>query len=163
MRLTSRQVEDYVTDLAELTERYGVVPDLTGGAALALETEPEGSVRFALRGFLPDGRRPPRSVVEIVERWTPRNDAYERTAYRYELIDHERDHRRAFHRHDDGYFGRTFGVVVHEHCESPIRQVRCPHFFGRPVRDGFRAVELLMAVWVSDRPECDALPCLEQL
>ena len=163
MRLAARQLEDYLADVAELAERYGVVLDLPDGAALSLETEPLGSVLFTLRGLLPDGRQPPRSVVEIAERWTPRGDEYERTAYRYELIDHERNHRRAFHRHDDAYFERTFGVVVHEHCESPIGQVRCPYFFGPPVRDGFRAVELLMATWVSDGPDCDALPCLEQL
>ena len=162
MRLSERDLEEYVLDIAGLAERYGIVLEPGGNGETRIELGPAEERFFTMRGSMPNGRHPPPSVVEISERWASEGHEYERTAYRYELIDHERDYRRAFHRHDDRYFERAFGVLVHEHCESPIGRVGCPHFFGPPVRDGFRAVELLMAVWVGEALDCDALPCLEE-
>ena len=164
MRLTSVRLEEDLTSLAELAERYGIALDLPANGPLAIEIEPDGSHRFNLVGFLPDGRQPPKAVIRVAERWRPvSGGVYERSAYRYELIDHERDLRRAFHMHHAQEFERRFGVVVHEHCESPIGHAQCAHHFGPPVRDGFRAIEILMAAWVSDPPDCAALPCLEPI
>jgi hypothetical protein len=164
VRLTSGELDDYVVDLAELAERYGITLNVSDGPSLAVETEPDGAQRFNLSGFLPDGRQPPRSIVQIAEAWLP--DAaggYERSEYRYELIDHERGYRRAFHWHDESYFEHRFGVVVHEHCESPMGSAPCPHYFGAPVRDGYRAIELLISIWVGDPPHCLDLPYLEPI
>lgn len=164
MRLTSDGLDAYVADLAELAERYGITLDLPEDGTLAVEIERDGSRRFQLVGFLPDGRQPPKAVADVRERWRPgSDDLLERSGYRYELIDHERDHRRAFHRHDDRAFERRFGVVVHEHCESPIGDAPCPHMFGPPVRDGCQAIVTLMSTWVGDPPDCRTLRCLESM
>jgi hypothetical protein len=156
---------DYLADLAQLAERYGITPGPPSNELLSPAIEPDGTRRFNLVGFLPDGRQPPEAVIRVDERWRPHNDGdgYERSAYRYELIDHERGYRRAFHWHDESYFERRYGVVVHEHCESPVGSAPCPHYFGAPVRDGYRTIELLMSTWVGDPPNCPDLPCLEPI
>ncbi|MGZ8761192.1 MAG: hypothetical protein ACXWXV_11575 [Aeromicrobium sp.] len=164
MRLTSARLDDYVADLAELAERYGVALDLAEGESLIVEMDPSGSRRFMLSGTLPAGRRSPSASVELAETWRPAGpDGYERSAYRYELLERERDFRRAFHRHDEELFALRYGVVVHEHCEAPIGAAPCAHLFGAPVRDGYRAIELLMSAWVADPPDCGSLPCLDPI
>ena len=164
MRLSSEEHADYVVGLAELAERYGVVLDLATDAPIEVQVEPDRTVRFGIVGYLPDGRQPQLALIEISEKWRPgTRDEYERSAYRYELLDRGRGFRRAFHLHDEHEFVRRFGVVVHEHCESPIGHAPCPHHFGPPVRDGYRAIELLMAAWVADPPDCIAIPCLEPI
>lgn len=164
MQLGADELLDYVANIAELAERYGLVLDLVMDGTLKIEVEPDGTHGFNIVGFLPDGRQPPLAVLHVAEKWRPEpNDRYERSAYRYELIDRERGVRRAFHRHDDRVFQRRFGVVVHEHCESPIGHAPCSHIFGAPVRDGYRGLELLVAAWIADTPDCAALPCLEPI
>ena len=163
MRFAPAELDAYVADLAELAERYGITLTLSDDESLSIETEPGGGRRFNIVGSLPDGRRPPQATVQIAEKWQAVDDAYERSAYRYELIDHQRGYRRAFHRHDDQWFVSRFGVVVHEHCESPIGETRCPHHFGPPIADAFKGIEALMSAWVADSPDCDDLPCLEPI
>lgn len=164
MQLNTEELADYLANLAELAERYGVVLDLATDDPVELQIEVSGIRRFNLVGFLPDGRQPPQAVIHVAEKWRPvAGDDYERSAYRYELIDQARDFRRAFHWHDERDFVRRFGVVVHEHCESPIGHAPCPHIFGAPVHDGYRGVELLVAAWVDDPPDCTTLPCLEPI
>lgn len=164
MRLTSGGLDDYFADLAELAERYGITLSLADGEPLTLQIEANGSRRVLVSGALPAGRQSVRASVELAETWRPVGpDSYERSAYRYELLERERDYRRAFHRHDEDVFARRYGVVVHEHCEAPIGATPCAHHFGAPVRDGYRAIELLMAAWVGDPPDCAAVPCLDQI
>ena len=89
MRLTSARLEEDLASLAELAERYGIALDLPANGPLAIEIEPDGSHRFNLVGFLPDGRQPPKAVIRLAEKWRPASGGvYERSAYRYELIDH---------------------------------------------------------------------------
>lgn len=162
MRLTSVALDDYVADLAALAERYGITLGLTDGEPLTVEIEATGSRRFTILGTLPAGRQSSNAIVEVAETWRPAGtDGYERSIYRYELLEPQRDFRRAFHRHDDDYFARRYGVVVHEHCEAPGGVAPCAHLFDPPVRDGYRAIELLMSAWVADPPDCALLPCLE--
>ena len=164
MRLTSAGLDDYVVDLAELAERYGITLALSDGEALTVEIEASGSRRFTLWGTFPAGRHSPSANFELAEKWRPvGQDGYERSAYRYELLERERDFRRAFHRHDEEFFVRRYGVVVHEHCEVPVGAAPFAHLFGPPVRDGYRAIELLMSAWVADPPDCASLPCLDQI
>ena len=162
MRLSISDLEDYLSRVAELLERYGVVLDLDPTAPLVLEESPGGALSFVLRGFLPDGRIPPLSVLEVRESWrrvTP--DEVERWEYEYELLDHERGFRRGFHRHDSEDFIRQFDVVVHEHCERPIGTAPCAHIEGSPMRDGSRGVDVLLATWVDPViPDCAAMTCL---
>lgn len=146
-----------------MLEKYGLVIDAPIQASTVIERRRDETRAFEIRGFLPTVASS-RSVIEISEQWlTMGADLFERAAYRYELVDAERGYRRAFHRHNDAQFERHFGVVVHEHCESPIGHAPCPHFFGAPVRDGYRGIELLLKAWVADPPECAALPCLEPI
>jgi hypothetical protein len=163
VRLAVGDIEGYLSLVAELLERYGVVLDLEPGAPLVLEESPTGALSFVLRGYLPDGRVPPLSVVEVRELWRRSGSGQvERWGYAYELIDHERRVRRAFHMHDRDDFVRRFQVAVHEHCEAPVGAVRCPHIMGPPVRDAFRGVELLLQSWIDPvTPDFAAMTCLE--
>lgn len=155
--------EEYLGRVAQLLERYGAVLDLSPDGVLAVEETPTGALLFALRGFLPDGRTPPVSIVEVREVWRRAGpDVVERSEYEYELVDHERGFRRAFHLHDREAWLRRFQVAVHEHCERPIGVAPCQHIAGLPVRDAFRGVELLLAAWVDpDLPDCRAMICLD--
>jgi hypothetical protein len=164
VQLTGDELESYLASTALLLERYGVVLDLEEDEALALEESHTGRLSFSVRGFLPDGRQPPQAIVQVREIWrlTTANGPYERTDYAYELLDHERNDRRAFHLHDPDVFVRRHDVVVHEHCERPIGSAPCAHVSGFPVRDAFAGVERLIDVWLEPRlPDCDGLPCLE--
>lgn len=163
MQLSISELEDYLSRVAELLERYGVVLDMEETAPLVLDESPSGAMSFELRGFLPDGRVPPLSVVEVRERWRRlAPDQVERWAYEYELLDHERGFRRAFHLHDDEWFVRRFHVVVHDHCENPIGAAPCAHIAGLPVRDAYRGVDLLLGAWIDPSPpDCKAMECLE--
>ena len=104
------------------------------------------------------------SQVHLRERWTRpfRDHAWRLVAYAYGLLDEERDVRFALHLHDQDWFIDTYRVVVHEHCESPIGSVRCKHYAGAPVADGYQAVDRLLEIWTSDTPlDCAAHVCLE--
>lgn len=162
MRLSISDLEDYLSRVAERLERYGVVLDLEAAAPLVLDESPSGAMSFELRGFLSDGRVPPLAVVEVRERWRRlAPDRVERWEYEFELLDHERGFRRAFHLHDGEYFVRQFHVVVHEHCENPIGVAPCAHVAGVPVRDGYRGVDLLLEAWIDPSPpDCEAMDCL---
>jgi len=161
--LASADIEDYLLRVAELLERHGVVLDIEPTAPLVLEESPSGALSFAIRGYLPDGRIPPLSVLEVREVWRRLGPGHaERWEYQYELIDHERGVRRAFHMHDREDFLRRFQVAVHEHCEAPLGAAPCPHVAGLPVRDAFRGVELLLEAWIGPSlPDCASMTCLE--
>lgn len=146
-----------------MLERRGVVLALEPGESLVLDEAPSGTLSFELRGSLPDGRTPPLSTIEVRERWRRlAPNIAERWEYEFELLDHERDVRRAFHLHDSDYFVRNFEVVVHEHCERPMGRAQCPHHAGSPVLDGYRGVDLLLGMWMDPIvPDCEAVECLE--
>ena len=92
----------------------------------------------------------------------PAPDPWHLVEYTYELIDHERDSRRALHLHNADWFVQTYRVVVHEHCERPIGTTHCDHFAGTPVRDGYEALDRLMETWTHDDPvDCTSYACLE--
>jgi hypothetical protein len=158
LRLTDQALGGYVADIAGLLDRYGVALD---GGHLTVEEAATGARTFDIRGFLPDGGQPPLATVEIRETWFRGGDAFERTAYAYELVDRERDVRRAFHLHDPDWFERRFLVVVHEHCERPIGVVDCEHYEGTPVRDAFAGVLALIDAWTGDPADCSRLHCLD--
>jgi hypothetical protein len=163
VRLSGQALEGYVANTALLLERYGVVLELEPDEALELDESETGRLSFSVRGFLPDGRRPPGAIVDVREIWRPTAvGPYERSDYAYELLDHERDFRRAFHLHDAEVFVRRHDVVVHEHCERPIGNAPCAHVSGFPVRDAFAGVERLLDAWLDPQiPDCDAFECLE--
>jgi hypothetical protein len=157
------ELDDYVSRVVELLERYGVVITKPGADEdLEILEADDGSLSFEVRGSLPDGRQPPLSTIEIRERFVQASgNRLARAEYEYELIDHERDLRRAFHLHDAHWFAHRYLVVVHEHCEQPVGHIPCRHYQGTPVRDGFAAVEVLLDVWTGPVSDCDSLPCLD--
>jgi hypothetical protein len=163
VRATEDALEDYLGSAALLLERYGVVLDLEPDGAIALDQSPQGALTFALRGFLPNGHQPALGIVEVREIWRHiEGDIYERAEYAYELLDRERDSRRALHLHDADLFVRRFQVVVHEHCEHPISHAPCAHAYGEPVRDASAGVGRLLDAWLDpEPPDCAALRCLE--
>jgi hypothetical protein len=163
MRLSASDLDEYVSRIAFQLERYGVALDLGADEAVVLDESPNGTLSLDLRGFLPDEGRPPLPELAVREKWRPvGSEIYERWEYEYELLDHERQVRRAFHLHDAESFLRRFSVTVHEHCERPIGQSPCEHFADLPIRDGYRAVEMLVDLWASPMlPDCATMTCLE--
>jgi hypothetical protein len=162
VQLADAEVDDYASRLVELLERYGVVvrkpaPD---EPVEILEAD-DGSLSFELIGSLPDGREPALSTLELRERFgSIGGDRFKRDRYEYELRDHERNFRRAFHLHDPHWFERRYLVVVHEHCERPIDLVACAHYHGSPIRDGYAGIVMLIDAWTGEPPDCSTLPCL---
>jgi hypothetical protein len=163
VELSSPAVDDYASRLVELLERCGVVltKPAPGKLVDVLEAD-DGSLSFELIGSLPDGHQPALSTLELRERFHPIEfDRYERAGYEYELLDHERDFRRAFHLHDPEWFERNYLVLVHEHCERPIKHVTCTHYHGSPVRDAYAGVVALIGAWTDEPPVCSKLLCFE--
>jgi hypothetical protein len=161
VRLAGPALEDYVSRVADLLERFGAVLDPDEDPWL--RATPDGARWFELEARI-GGDASSGAALVIRERWRPaRPDEFERAEYEYELLDRERDVRRAFHLHDADWFVARYQVVVHEHCEHPIGAAPCPHVEGSPVRDAFAGVTRLMEVWTDpDTPDCRALRCLDQ-
>jgi hypothetical protein len=159
MRGTAASIEQYLSDVIDLLERLGIA--LRDPDDVALLEDRDGGLSFEVSGRLPDGRDAARAEIIIREGFDPDDDEYVRARYEYELLDRERDFRRAFHLHSPDWFERHFLVVVHEHCERPIGLVRCKHYEGPPVRDAFAGVFGLLDAWTADPPDCGGLRCLE--
>lgn len=161
MRLAGPALEDYVARVADLLERLGAVMDAS--QELWVRQSSDGARWFALEADIGGGPSRGASVV-VRERWRPGSDGHlERTDYEYELLDRDRELRRAFHLHDRDWFIDRHQVVVHEHCEHPLGAAPCQHLEGSPVRDAFAGVMRLMEVWTDPEiPDCRALPCLER-
>ena len=162
MWLGAHEVDDYVVRLVELLECYGVVLSRpAAGADIEVLEADDGSLSVELIGQLPDGRLPALASVEVREEFQPGEDGYRRARYEFEVIDRERDFRRAFHLHFPEWFEREHLVVVHEHCERPIGEARCAHYQGSPIRDGYAGVRVLLGTWLAEPPDCAALHCLD--
>ena len=162
MELSDPAVDDYASRLIDLLERWGVVltKPAFGEPAEILEAD-DGSLTFELIGSLPDGRAPALATIAMRERFQAiADDRFERAGYEYELLDHERDFRRAFHLHDPEWFEHNYLVLVHEHCERPVKHVACAHYSGLPVHDGYAGVVTLFDAWTDDPPVCSKLRCL---
>jgi hypothetical protein len=157
---TATAVEDYVREVAVVTERLGI--SIRGDGDVPLLEDRTGGLSFELVGDLPDGRSSARSEVIVREAFERDGErGYVRSRYEYELIDHARGFRRGYHLHSPEWFERRFLVVVHEHCERPIGTVTCAHYEGTPIRDAFAGVLALVDAWTADSPECSSLRCLE--
>ncbi|HLA16468.1 MAG TPA: hypothetical protein VJZ72_06155 [Candidatus Limnocylindrales bacterium] len=168
MRATRTRLEAYLFALVTDLERLGAALS----APAALQHDGRGRVAFDLRATLASTLEDRPADLRLTEVWVPaatsrgargrRTEVLERVTYGYELIDRARDRRRAFHRHDVDYFRGLAEVEVHEHCEEPLGDPGCRHFFGRPVRDGYEAIRLLLAAWSEPgRLGCDLLECID--
>jgi len=161
MPLSGDALEDHVGEIARLIERFGAV--LASDEDIQILELPDGDRRFELAAILPGAPGAAVSRMLVQERWhRVGTDALERADYAYELLDRERNVRRAFHRHDVDWFVHRYSVVVHEHCERPIGVAPCAHLEGRPIRDGFAGLTRLIETWTDpEPPDCRALRCLE--
>lgn len=154
-------------ELARYAERLVLHVETTGAD---VTPQPElqfarrqGLARVEVRAELPGAGLPRQSRIELREIWRrgDRND-WELDGYAYDLIDHERRRRRAFHLHDRDFFIRRYRTVVHEHCEEEIGSADCAHFAGTPIRDGHDAIDRLLDVWTDDAAlGCADLECLD--
>jgi len=162
VRLSGVALEDHVAHVIELMERLGAV--LEAAEDTCIHELPNGVRWYALEASLPGADAAGASTLVVRERWhRVAGDLFERTEYEYELRDHQRDFRRAFHLHDPDWFVDRHQVVVHEHCERPIGVAPCAHIEGSPVRDAFAGVMRLIGIWTDpELPECAALPCLDR-
>lgn len=157
MRATRAQLRRYVADVA--TELWSLGADLAG--------EPEtledatGSLRITVQARLPDAGIPQGALIRIDETWRRRGSEWERDEYAYELVDHPRQRRRAFHLHDAAHFAAIHHVLVHEHCEETLGSSTCHHYAGEPVSDAYAGVDRLLLAWTDDPLGCDDLRCLD--
>lgn len=132
--------------------------DLDGEPALV--EDDNGRLSFRITASLPDSGIPDRALVSIGERWASVGDECERFEYGYDLVDHPRHRRRAFHRHDAEQFLAAYDVAVHEHCEEVLGAPTCDHYAGDPVLDAYRGIDLLMRAWTDEPLGCSELGCL---
>lgn len=155
----------YLADLVEEIERFAVtVLPPNDAPRIELGREPDGSLVIDLECQPPASRRSARIDMVLFERWRPlASDRLERSDYAFELRDHERSYRRAFHRHDAASFVAAFDVATHEHCEPTLGHVLCEHYGGEPVADAIDGFRRLYALWLANGvPDCGALPCLDR-
>jgi hypothetical protein len=153
----------YLADLVERIERLAVtVLPPNDADAIELGQEDDGSLVVDLECQPPAAPHSARVDMEIFERWRPiAQGRYERADYKFEMRHHERDYRRAFHRHDADRFVAAYDVATHEHCEATLGYATCEHYTGDPVVDATDGFERLYELWLSDeKPDCSALPCL---
>jgi hypothetical protein len=157
--LTRASLNQYVIGLAKALYTRGF--DFPAGPTA--EFDESGDIVFGLRGVI---ERAPGTVdaeISLDELWRPLTDPlWERDEYTYDLIDHGRNRRRAFHVHDRALARARLRSHVHEHCEEVLGDATCAHYLGRELPDGYVAIDLLMAAWLEPgRLGCDALTCLD--
>jgi hypothetical protein len=157
--LTRVALNQYVIGLAKAVHTRGF--DLPVGPWA--EFDDSGDIVFGVRGVIenPTGRVD--AEISLDELWRPLPDLrWERDEYTYDLIDHARKRRRAFHVHDRALARARLRTHVHEHCEEVLGDAACAHYLGRELPDGYVAVDLLMAAWLEPgRLGCDGLICLD--
>ena len=160
MRASRAQLISYVSGLATYLVRIGA--ELRGQPTL--DRYDGGILGFDIEAALPGTGAPGPAEIRLSETWRPRNAILERDEYEYELVDHERGRRRAYHRHDAEAFLRRTETTIHEHCEEILGQPTCDHYVGLPVRDGYRALERILIAWTEpDNLGCAGLDCMDAL
>lgn len=158
MILSTQALNQYVVGLAKALDTRGF--EIEGGPVA--EFDPTGHVAYSVVGVLdePDGGR---TEIILDEIWRPLPERrWERREYTYDLVDRPRQRRRAFHLHDRELAEAALRTVVHEHCEERIGQPAGPHYLGRELPDGYRAIDLLLAAWLEPGDlGCASLICLD--
>jgi hypothetical protein len=110
---------------------------------------------------LPGTATPKPAIIKLVETWEPVGCGHYAIAeYDSDFIEYPLNRRRAFHRHGEEDFLRSFGVAVHEHCEEVLEKPSCKHHMGLPV-DAYEAVRRFTACWGQPKPlGCAGLRCM---
>ena len=158
MILPRASLNQYVIGLAKALHTRGF--DLPVGPSA--EFDESGDIAFAIRGVVEGPSGSADAEITLDELWQPLPEhRWERSEYTYDLIDHGRGRRRAFHVHDRALAEARLRSRVHEHCEETLGDIACAHYLGRELPDGYVALDLLMAAWLEpDRLGCSELICL---
>lgn len=160
MRAGRAQLTAYVVGLATYLVRIG--SDL--GAHPSIAVYDDGVLAFDIETTLPGTGWPTPADIRLSESWRPEGTGFERDEYEYELVDHQRNRRRAFHRHNAESFLRRTDSAIHEHCEELLGRPTCDHYVGLPIRDGYDAIERLLIAWTEPgKLGCADLDCLDAL
>ena len=160
MILSRASLNQYVIGLAKSLYTRGF--DLTSGPAA--EFDDSGHIVFGIVAVIPGSDATNDAEISLDELWRPLSEQrWERDEYAYDLIDHGRDRRRAFHLHDRSLAEAHLRSVVHEHCEEVLGAAPCHHYLGRELPDGHVALDLLMAAWLEPGTfGCSGLVCLDR-
>ena len=159
MILGTASLNQYVIGLAKALYTRGFnIP--VGPVA---EFDESGHVVFGITGVVTDEHGGLDVEISLDEIWRPLPESrWERDEYTYDLVDHARNRRRAFHLHDRALSEARLRSVVHEHCEEAIGAPPCNHYLGRELPDGYVALDLLTAAWLEPRAlGCGDLVCLD--
>jgi len=160
VRASRAQLISYVSGLATYLLRVGA--ELRGQPTL--DVYDDGVLGFDIEAALPGPGIPGPAEVRLSETWRPAGAVFERDEYEYELVDRERGRRRAYHRHDAEAFLRRAETAIHEHCEEFLGRPTCDHYAGSPVRDGYQALERILAAWTEPGTlGCAGLDCIDAL
>lgn len=127
------------------------------------EFDDSGDIVFGVRGVIESPTETLDAEITLDELWRPLPELrWERDEYTYDLIDHGRARRRAFHLHDRALARARLRSAVHEHCEEVLGDIARAHYLGRELPDGYLALDLLIAAWLEPaRLGCDGLICLD--
>jgi hypothetical protein len=140
---TALELRTYLGRLSTTLMNYGATFPVP-----TLDSYESGEIGFSFEAFLPGFDHPTPAVIKLVEVWEPEPGGidFQRVEYEYDFIDYPLNRRRAFHRHDVGHFLHEFGVTVHEHCEDPLGEPLCDHFYGLPI-GGDEAIRSFTILW----------------
>lgn len=159
MILATASLNQYVIGLAKALYTRGF--DVPAGPLA--EFDDSGYVAIDVTGILVDANGQADAEISLGELWRPlRERRWERDEYTYDLVDHGRRRRRAFHLHDRALSEARLRSQVHEHCEEVTGAATCGHYLGRELPDGFVALDLLLGAWLEPRAlGCADLVCLD--
>jgi hypothetical protein len=157
--LTTASLNQYVIGLAKALYSRGF--DLPAGPTA--EFDDSGHIVFGVTGVVFDAAGGRDAEISLDEVWRPvPGRRWERDEYAYDLVDHGRRRRRAFHVHDRALAEARLRSIVHEHCEEVLGAPACGHYLGREVPDGYVGLDLLVAAWLEPGPfGCAGLICLD--
>lgn len=151
-------LNQYVIGLAKALYTRGF--DVSTGPIA--EFDESGHIAFDMGGILVDQDGAIDAEISLDEVWRPLPERrWERDEYTYDLVDHGRNRRRAFHLHDRALSEARLRSLVHEHCEETAGTPLCGHYLGREIPDGYIALDLLVAAWLEPRAlGCADMVCL---
>lgn len=158
MILGTASLNQYAIGLAKSLYTRGF--DVPAGPVA--EFDDTGHVVFGIAGRIANVGGDLDVEISLDELWRPLPERrWERDEYAYDLVDHGRIRRRAFHLHDRALAEARLRSVVHEHCEEVLGSPACDHYLGRALPDAHFALDLLMAAWLEPGElGRDSLVCL---
>ncbi len=125
-----------------------------------LDAYDSGEVGFSFTANMPGTDVPKAAIIKITEIWAPGAVGFALVEYDYDSVEYPLNRRRAFHRHSEDAFLRTFGVTVHEHWEESLGKPACDHYYGLPV-DAAEAIRRFTITWGQPGPlGCEHLRCI---